>query len=237
MAYASTCCPEGIGYAMSDSATGPWTYKGMIMDPNRKSDGNHPGIIEYKGKSYVFGFNYQLNFELVNVKRERRSVCVEVMDYNPDGTIQKHAWWSKEGVPQVGTFNPYAQVEAATICYEKGVKTKPRGGGKQGVYVSANDDGGYIKVKGVDFGAGGAKGFTASVANGAQPSTIELRLDDVKGKLIGTLPVRGTGGWEAFKTQTTAVDGAAGQHDLYFVFKGENKGHLLNLDNWQFEKK
>ena len=24
MAFASTCCPEGIGYAMSDKATGPW---------------------------------------------------------------------------------------------------------------------------------------------------------------------------------------------------------------------
>ncbi len=128
LAYASTCCPEGIGYAMSDSPTGPWTYKGMIMDPNRKSDGNHPGIIDYNGKSYVFGFNYQLNFELVSVKRERRSVCVAEMTYNADGTIKKVPWWTKEGAPQVGTFNPYAQVEAATICYEKGVKTRPRGG-------------------------------------------------------------------------------------------------------------
>src|ERR1039458_5623561 len=34
--YASHCCPEGIGYAMSDQPTGPWTYKGMVMDPDRK---------------------------------------------------------------------------------------------------------------------------------------------------------------------------------------------------------
>ena len=31
MAFASTCCPEGIGYAMSDKATGPWSTKGYIM--------------------------------------------------------------------------------------------------------------------------------------------------------------------------------------------------------------
>ncbi len=32
LAYASTCCPEGIGYAMSDKFTGPWEFKGNIMD-------------------------------------------------------------------------------------------------------------------------------------------------------------------------------------------------------------
>ena len=29
MAYASTCCPEGIGYAMGDTPTGPWVFKGI----------------------------------------------------------------------------------------------------------------------------------------------------------------------------------------------------------------
>jgi beta-xylosidase len=65
MAYASHCCPEGIGYAMSNRPTGPWEYKGMIMDPDKRSSGNHPGIIDYKGASYVFGFNYTLNFAMI----------------------------------------------------------------------------------------------------------------------------------------------------------------------------
>ena len=64
LAWASRCCPEGIGYGMSDSPTGPWKCKGTIMDPNSKSSGNHPGIIDYKGNSYVFGFNYAVNFAL-----------------------------------------------------------------------------------------------------------------------------------------------------------------------------
>jgi beta-xylosidase len=62
MAYASSCCSEGIGYAMSDKPTGPWVHKGKIMDPNQGSTGNHPGIIDYKGATYLFGFNYRLNF-------------------------------------------------------------------------------------------------------------------------------------------------------------------------------
>ena len=180
---------------MSDSPTGPWTYKGMIMDGSRASSGNHPGIIDYKGKSYVFGFNYKLNLELTSVHRERRSVCVEVMNYNADGTIQKHAWWSNEGAAQVGTFNPFAQVEAATICYEKGVKTKPRGGDKRGVYVTVNDNGAYIKVKGVDFGDKGAAKFLASLAATAENATIALRLDSETGSEIGILKVTPTGAW------------------------------------------
>lgn len=45
LAFASTCCPEGIGYAMSKSPTGPWEYKGHIMDHTsphtRKPSRNH----------------------------------------------------------------------------------------------------------------------------------------------------------------------------------------------------
>jgi len=235
LAYASTCCPEGIGYAMSTNATGPWTYKGMIMDPNKLSSGNHPGIIDFKGKSYVFGFNYTLNWEITDVHRERRSVCVAEMTYHDDGTIQKVPWWTKEGVPQAGGFNPYAQVEAATICYEKGVKTKPRSGDTQGVYVNVTENAAYIKVKGVDFGDKGATNFLASVASVTNGTTITLRLDSETGNAIGTLKVNSTGALDKWDTQSCKITGAKGVHDLYLKFFG-NGTPLMNLDWWKFEQ-
>ena len=88
MAFASTCCPEGIGYAMSDSPAGPWTTMGYIMEPTHRSRGNHPGIIDFKGKSYVFGLNYDLLRIETPQHHERRSVSVAEMKYNEDGTIQ-----------------------------------------------------------------------------------------------------------------------------------------------------
>ncbi|MGO8763526.1 MAG: family 43 glycosylhydrolase [Limisphaerales bacterium] len=237
MAYASTCCPEGIGYAMSTNATGPWTYGGYIMRPNPQSSGNHPGIIDYKGNSYVFGFNYALNYALTPIHRERRSVCVALMTYNADGTIPTVPWWNKEGVPQIGTFNPYAQTSAATICWESGVTTLSDTGGQLGVvYVSVNTNSAYIKVKGVDFGSDSAKTFTASVADGDQSGVIELHLDDTNGTLIGSLPVPNTGGSEAWQMKTAVVSGATGVHDLYFVFTGQGDGHLFNVDYWKFDK-
>ena len=204
------------------------------MDGNQLSSGNHPGIIDFKGKSYVFGFNYKLNWELTDVHRERRSVCVAEMTYNPDGTIQKLPWWNDEGVAQVGTFNPFAQVDAATICYEKGVKTKPRGGDKQGVYVTVNDNGAYIKIKGVDFGSRGATNFLASVAAVANGATLTMRLDSEVGTAIGTLKVRSTGALDKWETQSCNIRGARGVHDLYLKFFG-NGAPLMNVDWWKFE--
>lgn len=234
LAYASTCCPEGIGYAMSDKPTGPWAFMGNIMDGNALSSGNHPGIIDYKGKSYVFGFNYALNWELTDVHRERRSVCVMEIHYNPDGTIQKVPWFTEEGVAQVGTFNPYAQVEAATICYEKGIKTRPRAGGQQGVFVTVNDNGAYIKIKGVDFGSQGAARFLARVAAPADGNTITMRLDSEVGFAIGTLKVKSTGALDKWETQSCNIKGARGVHDLYLTFFG-NGAPLMNVDWWKFE--
>ena len=235
LAWASRCCPEGIGYGMSESPTGPWKCKGTIMDPDARSSGNHPGIIDYKGNSYVFGFNYAVNFALTSTHFERRSICVEKMTYNADGTIVKHPWWSKEGVPQIGTLNPYVRTEAETICWSSGVKTEPCS--KGGMNVCDIDNGGYIKMKGVDFGDAGAATFAASVASGSKGGTIELHLDGVEGKLIGSVPISFTGGFEDWKTVTASVSGATGIHDLYLVFKGDPAGHLFNIDYWQFGKK
>jgi hypothetical protein len=219
---------------MSDRPTGPWKCKGTIMDPNPGSSGNHPGIVDFKGSSYVFGFNYAVNFSLTDKHRERRSICVEKMTYNADGSIQKHPWWSNEGVEQVGAFNPYVQTEAATICWANGIKTTNRDGGKAGVYVTATTNGAYIRLKGVDFGRKGAGNFIASVAGAGKGNAIELRLDSETGPLIGTLKIKPTGAANRWETQSCSVRGAVGVHDLYLKFTGEALPEM-NFDWWKFQ--
>ncbi len=232
MAFASTCCSEGIGYAMSDNPTGPWTYKGPIMEHDTRASGNHPGIIDYKGGSYVFGFNYELNFALTPVHRERRSVAVAVakFSYNADGTIPNLGWWERP-VPQIETLAPYQRVETETIAWTSrirraidrpyawttGVTTAQDG--HTGVYVTRITDGSYIKVSGVDFGAAGAKSFVASVANGMPGSTIELHADRVDEQLLGTAQVGAAGGGR-WRDATAAIARATGVRNLYLVFRG-----------------
>ncbi|MGE4286019.1 MAG: glycoside hydrolase family 43 protein [Phycisphaerae bacterium] len=231
-AYASTCCPEGIAYSMSDSPTGPWEFKGYIVRPDRRSSGNHPGIIDYKGGSYVFGFNYKLNFAITSEHHERRSVCVEKFEYNQDGTIPELPWWEEaEAVQQLGYLNPRKKTEAETICWSKGVKTQACSEG--GMNVCNIDDGDYIKVKGVDFGAG-AERFTARVASATEGGRIEVRLDGPDGKLAGTCTVPGTGGRQTWITVSCPVNEVGGVRDLYLRFAGDSE-KLFNFNWWKFD--
>ncbi len=235
LAFASTCCPEGIGYAMSKSPTGPWEYKGHIMDHTPRTRGNHPGIIDYKGKSYCFGLNYDI-FRLETSRHaERRSVSVAEMTYNADGTIQELPYFQDCTLNQVGTFNPYRRVEAETMAWGYGLKTtreNPSGPWNPTLFVTDIDDGEYILVRGVDFGKG-ASSLTVSCSAHLYGGTIEVRLDAVDGKMAGAVNVPNT----RFKYRefTTGLTGCKGVHDLYFVFKGNarQKRNLFNFDWWQ----
>jgi beta-xylosidase len=123
VAFASSCCPEGIGYATSGHATGPWHYEGAIMDHDQRSSGNHPGIIDYKGRSYVLGFNYRLNFAERAEHRERRSVTLAKLHYKADGTIAPLPWWSARGVSQRGTLDPFRRVEGWPVKSSRSMRT------------------------------------------------------------------------------------------------------------------
>jgi arabinoxylan arabinofuranohydrolase len=237
LAFASTCCPEGIGYAMATSPTGPWTYKGSIMDGDQRSSGNHPGIVDYKGSTYVFGFDYVLSYPqtvtspLPSGHTERRSICVQKMTYAADGTIAKLPFWDPKGVAQVGTLNPYVQTEAETIAWSEGLKTETCSEG--GMDVTEIQSGDYIKVKGVDFG-GGATSLDVRVASAGSGGSIEVRLESKTGTLVGTCAVAGTGGAQTWATKTCPISGASGVHDLFFVFTGSGTGSLFNFNWWKF---
>lgn len=238
MAFASTCCPEGIGYAMSDKATGPWEYKGHIMDHTTRTRGNHPGIIDFKGKSYCFGLNYDI-FRLTNSEHaEQRSISVAEMTYNPDGTIQELPYFQDCKLEQIGSFDPYRHVEAETMAWGYGLKTtrqNPSGPWNKTLFVTDIDEGEYLMVRGVDF-KDGAKIFTASCSSQLYGGTMELHIDSVDGQSIGKVIVPNT----KFKYQefTCNLIKVTGKHDLYFVFKGGKiqKKNLFNWDWWRMSR-
>ena len=243
MAYASTCCPEGIGYAMSHSPTGPWEYKGSIMDGDKRSNGNHPGIIDYKGQSYVFGLNYEILKRTMSKHYERRSVGLEKITYNNDGTIQKLPFWSTD-VKQLGTLNPFNKVEAETIAFSEGVKTTavtewerniPWDKGKKiadRLFVTSIHNGDFIKVEGVDFSRGAAS-IEVSVA-ALHGGTIEIHTDKIDGTVISIVEVKASAEGDVWKTISAPVKNAKGIHDLFFVFKGEKD--LFHFDWWKFNR-
>jgi beta-xylosidase len=70
-------------YATSSSPLGPWKYQGIYMDPT-DSYTNHGSIVEYKGQWYAFYHNSALSHH-----DWLRSICVDKLYYNEDGTIKK----------------------------------------------------------------------------------------------------------------------------------------------------
>ncbi|MHA7964848.1 family 43 glycosylhydrolase [Paenibacillus sp. CAU 1782] len=223
--------PESIHYSTSDSPTGPWSYRGVIMPRQGGSSTNHPGIIEYKGESYFFYHNDSLP----GGGSYKRSVAVERFSYNADGTIPTFGMTTAGIDKSIDPLDPYTRTEAETIAWASGVKTEPLSQGGRNVTDIHNGD--YIKVKDVDFGSIGAATFTAQVASASGGGAIELRLDSADGPLVGSLPVAGTGGETGWLPKTTSVSGAAGIHDLFFVFRGPPTGELFKFDYWQFGSK
>jgi hypothetical protein len=233
MAYASVCCPEGIEYSMSVSPEGPWIYKGNIMGQTQRTRGNHPGIIDYKGRSYVFGLNYDLMHLETFKHHERRSVSVAKMQYNPDGTIQEVPYWLDNVTEQIEPLNPYRRVEAETMAWGYGLKTERMPDGR--MCVTNIDDNESLCVKGVDFGKG-AKSFSITAACGMDGGYIEIRLDSATGAVIGTVNVTHSGGMDRYKPMSCNIKNAQGVHDLYFCFKSAaQKNNLFFLDYWEFK--
>ena len=247
LGYASTCCPEALGYAMSDSPTGPWESKGYIMRPTERDRGNHPGIVDYKGHSYVFGQNYDLMHLDTFVHHERRSVSATEINYLPDGTIAEVPYWlDQQPMKQLHWLNPYQRVEAETMAWGYGLKTAKMGientgvvekmpfsTGKKNMYVTNIDNGEYIRLRGVDFGTVGAKQFILSAA-ATGSCTVTLRLDSADGPVIGVSTVKPSGNLDKYKSFGTKVKNASGVHDLYICF--DNASGDIRLDWWTFKK-
>jgi len=229
--YPAGGVPEHFAYSTAKSITGPWTYGDTIMHVIKEGGAftNHPGLIDFKGKSYLFYHNGALP----GGGGFKRSVCIEPIEFNADGSIPLINP-TKEGVKEsASNLNPFARVEAETIAWEEGIETAKDE--KVGVYVTDISNGDYIKVRSVDFGKG-AKTFLASLATSSSKGNIEVRVDSKDGRLLGTLDVKETGENHNWKTQSCKLNKVKGVHDVYLIFKGGD-GNLFNFDWWQLMDK
>jgi arabinoxylan arabinofuranohydrolase len=222
MAYAGGGIPEYIGYATSNSPTGPFTGGGTIMAAAGASFTNHEGIIDYKNHSLFFYHNGALP----GGGGYHRSICIEDFTYGSDGSIPRLSM-TTTGAAQIGSLNPYVKTSATTIAFSSGVKTEKYSEGFMDV-TNTNANGAYIKVKGVDFGTAGATSLSARVASTGTGKLI-AHLGSQSGTVIATCNVASTGGTQTWATVSCPVTGAKGKNDLYWTFSGS-----FGFGWWQF---
>ena len=146
---------------------------------------------------------------------------------------------TRTGVKQLKYFNPYETVSAATMSTMGGIDTVPadeitKQYGSGTMKVSGIDDGDWILVSGVDFGADGAAlfGGTFSV-NGDAKGAVTVRLDSLTdGKDAVTLPIGDSAGASRLGVGISISEKITGVHDVYFLFSGSGYEWI----SWKFGK-
>ena len=170
---------EVLGYAMSKNPMGPYEYKGLIMaeHPNGCWT-NHHSIVKYKGQWYIF---YHTNFFSPNDDK-RRSVCIEKLTFNADGTIQE----VKESMRGVGVNQAIERIEIDRYSdASAGVTTIPVDTtiAFSGACVSLPTKGSWLKYNDVDFGCI-TDGYLLVSAKAADDTEFFIREGSAKGKVI-----------------------------------------------------
>jgi arabinoxylan arabinofuranohydrolase len=231
-------------YATSTNPLGPWAYKGVYMKPTGGPT-NHGSIIEYKGQWYAFYHN-----SLLSGHPWLRSVSVDPLFYNADGTIQVVAQSRDHGtayseqplsIPGIIEIEDYDQGGQGKAYSDS--ETINNGNAyreEEGVDVEMNSPGNYN----VGWTNGGEwLEYTVNVTENsfytvktiaASPnsnSSIRFKLDgnDITGSVI----IPNTGGWQSYREiSTTGISLDAGTHILQLF---EETGGF-NIDKIIFEK-
>ena len=139
---------ETLAYSMSRSPLGPWDFKGIIMaEHDNTCWTNHHSIVEYKGQWYIF---YHRN-DYSPRDDKRRSVRIEKISFNADGTIQE-VFQTKRGVginPATAQIQPdrfSAASDDVTIAYIDTLQYF------RGWQVSLPQKGSWLRYNDIDFG-------------------------------------------------------------------------------------
>ena len=76
---------------MSDSIHGPWKAMGILHEVAGNTETNHQSIIEFKERDYFFFHTGAVppREGQPSGGRFRRSVSVEPLNYNDDGSLQR----------------------------------------------------------------------------------------------------------------------------------------------------
>ena len=217
-----------IAYMTSKNPLGPFEYAGYTLENPGTSFGawgnNHHWIFTFRGKNYIAYHAQFVEKTLGLLKGGYRHLVISDFKINDDGSWPIQAS-TKAGVEQSGTFNPYTEVPAATMCSSRNMIVSAR----QTLY--ALKDGAYVCVKGVDFAKGPSTGsgtgrVVLKVAEGHKGGSVEFRAGNLgNGELLAKVEV----GTEKTASAEFTVP-AEKVTDLSIVLSGD-----VELVSWKVE--
>lgn len=224
-----------LDYATSDSPTGPFTYRGTIIDNGIDFPGgnDHGSVCCVNGQWYIF-YHRMTNGTIMS-----RRGCVERIEILPDGTIPQVEMTSL-GFEE--SLNPYDFTPADTACVLKG-----------GCYITETSvferpivnvtDGCVMGWKYFDFGedfASKTMQIRLKLRGTGSRGRVHVRLDSEDGEELGTVDFAEDSG-----TAGARIKAVTGRHAVFLVaesgyegwFAGEMKGRqLFMLDGFVIMK-
>lgn len=224
-----------LDYATSDSPTGPFTYRGTIIDNGIDFPGgnDHGSVCCVNDQWYIF-YHRMTNGTIMS-----RRGCVERIEILPDGTIPQVEMTSL-GFEE--SLNPYDFTQADTACVLKG-----------GCYITETSvferpivnvtDGCVMGWKYFDFGedfASKTMQIRLKLRGTGSRGRVHVRLDSEDGEELGTVDFAEDSG-----TAGARIKAATGRHAVFLVaesgyegwFAGEMKGRqLFMLDGFVIMK-
>ena len=224
-----------LDYATSDSPTGPFAYRGTIIDNGIDFPGgnDHGSVCCVNGQWYIF-YHRMTNGTIMS-----RRGCVERIEILPDGTIPQVEMTSL-GFEE--SLNPYDFTQADTACVLKG-----------GCYITETSvferpivnvtDGCVMGWKYFDFGedfASKTMQIRLKLRGTGSRGRVHVRLDSEDGEELGTVDFAEDSG-----TAGARIKAATGRHAVFLGaesgyegwFAGEMKGRqLFMLDGFVIMK-
>ena len=182
---------------------------------------NHHSIVDFRGKTYIVYHSRILSNRQGHNNVFERSVCIDELKYNDDGTIAKVVP-THEGPKQLKPLDPYSVNRAVTICQDEKVKVKMADvrNASESVVI-ASEGGAWIRYAGFAFDA--APKSVAALCRAKGSAVIEVHKGAVDGPVAASIQLSDTKG--EFVRFSAAVSGIGTEKcDLYFVFGGSAAG-------------
>jgi hypothetical protein len=178
-------------YATSDQPLGPWTYRGIFLEPCGCST-THGSVVEIKGQWYLFYHNQE-----ISGKGNLRSVCIDELLFDEDGAIRTVVQ-TREGVKPIGEApapNPRMKVYSAADCVVGGGAAVEARQDGSNVITALHGEGACFRFERVDGEAGGRAEVRITYAMAERLAKLRLEVNGIDYSFVNAPP---TGGDDEF---------------------------------------
>ena len=204
--------PTCLGYATSSSPTGPYRYRGVLIDNDHCDPGNwnnHGSLVELDNRWYLF---YHRS---THASKTMRKVCVEPIEFHEDGSIDEVEMTS-QGI--AGPLDANAKLEAERACLLYG-QVRIQAFSSTEEELARLHDGDRAAFKYLDFGAG-VERVTLRVRPGREPARIDIVIGNSWGPAVGRLEIPPGSADAEWSTLTAEITPVTGVHALWLKCRG-----------------